>query len=511
VKKNFFDTLVSTLDIDIPDYRPNDINDIKFGGYTNCETYLGEVRVPWRAFAVGGDDHIAYGPRVYLELITSNHFAFGSKISLPKHGYSNVAVKYCEKILLLRDRNLNVSTWAINNSSESYEESVWVDSIKVRLLSPLTKSMDCEDDRNTAIGKSGSLGRSLAWLNPTYFTNDWCNVVLQRFVSRMYPYLPNPIGKNASLYNVLKLPQDLGGLGLMQKGERLIDVISFCPAPTRAFVKILIKSLVGEDTGLTDDDMTRLARAHRRLCTANSARGIAKESTTHDIEEFLLKRKSFSIAEMKARFPKMGMRALFSSSKAAGYYPTDEAVATLSRSTTFMDALRANKRASYATSTWRKRYHELWKFSESVGVQGLKYGNTNIEPFTSQDYSIIENLKIEDILPVRFYNLYEMVPELLVQKRSAAVTQRASALAMLFGGKGGNSAMASASITLLELSSKGLPDLNLRMDFHGNKVPKVRLEPVVPLNFNDDDLLEFLRLPFSDELNEFVAVEEHSL
>jgi hypothetical protein len=505
VKKNFFEHMTNSLNI-LPPEQP-DITDVRFGGYSTTDTYSGEVRVPWRAFAVGGDDHIAYGPRAYLELITSNHFAFGSKISLPKHGFSNVAVKFCEKILLLRDRDPNVSTWDINNDPDSYEKSVWVDSIKVRLLSPLTKSMECEDDRNTAIGKSGSLSRSLAWLSPVYFSNDWCNVVLQRFVGRMYPYLPNPIGKNAAIFNVLKLPPALGGLGLMPKGEHLMDVISFCPAPTRAFVKILIKSLTGEDIGLTDENFARLVRAHRRLCTANSARGIAQESNTHEVEEFLLRRKSYSIAEIREKFPRGGMRALFTAARANGYYTMDEAVAALSRSTTFLDALLSVKRSSYATSKWRSRYHQLWKFSEAVGVQGLTYGKVRVEPFTIEDYSMLENLKIEDILPVRFYNLFESVPELLVQARNPAVTQRASALALLFG-KGKNTAMASASTTLLELSSKGLPDLNLRMDFHANIVHKVRLEPVVVSDSDTDDLSEFLRMPISTEVSYLSGEEE---
>jgi hypothetical protein len=57
----------------------------------------GPITYSWRAFAVGGDDHIAYGPSEYLALITRNHLELGSKISVQKTCISSLAVKFCEK------------------------------------------------------------------------------------------------------------------------------------------------------------------------------------------------------------------------------------------------------------------------------------------------------------------------------------------------------------------------------------------------------------------------------
>jgi hypothetical protein len=284
LEPKILDSVCLALSMDKPRNVPDHDNVMFSGVFNSVETYLGPVTAPWRAFAVGGDDHIAYGPWPYLKLITGNHHAFGSKISLPKHGYSKVAVKFCEKILLLSHRDLTIPPWKINSSTELYNNSVWVDSIKVRLLSPLTKSMDAEDDRNTAIGKSGSFSRSIAWLNSDFFPSDWCDMTLSRFMYRMYPYLPSPIGKDQALFWQLKLPSELGGLGLRFKGEKLSHILLRCPLPTRAFVKALVDSQWGSGEAPSRE----IVRAFRRLCTATSARGIAQDTITDEVQKILL-------------------------------------------------------------------------------------------------------------------------------------------------------------------------------------------------------------------------------
>jgi hypothetical protein len=467
-------------------------DEFRRGQYSDLKTYTGPVTSKWRAFAVGGDDHIAYGPVQYLELITSNHFAFGSKISLPKHGFSNVAVKFCEKILMLRGRDLSITPRQINQSSDFYEKSVWVDSIKVRLLSPLSKSMDVEDDRNIAIGKSRSLSRSLEWLNPDFFADAWCDLVLARFSQRMYPYLPKPIGKDRSLWFQLKLPPEYGGLGLKFKNERLQDIIMHCPKPTRAYLKQLVSKMNGDNITIPDT----VVRSFKRLCTANSARGIKSEYDS--TEEILLKMKPKDLQTLRAELDldsKLPIRLVLRRAQAAGYYPMDRAVEQLSRCFIFLDALRGRKRESYKTVSWRNRYWHLWKVLDAE--PGFDINNIDL---SSSELDQIANSNPVEVLPVRFYNLYEAVADLAPTNLSSGPTSirsQAASIALLLAKSRTNTAMASAAVPLIEKVSRMLPDLNLRLDFDGNRVEKVRLEPVFPSleDLASDNLSESDELP----------------
>jgi hypothetical protein len=450
-------------------------DEMRRGEYLTTDTYRGPVTSKWRAFAVGGDDHIAYGPVQYLELITSNHHAFGSKISLPKHGFSNVAVKFCEKILMLRDRDLSVTPKQINDSSDFYEKSVWVDSIKVRLLSPLSKSMDVEDDRNIAIGKARSLSRSLEWLNPDFFADAWCDMVLARFSQRMYPYLPKPIGKDRSLWFQLKLPPEFGGLGLKFKNERLQDIVLHCPKPTRAYVKLLASRLDGNNVTPSDT----VVRAFKRLCTANSARGI--KSDYDATEDILLKMKYKSISDLRDELnlsDELPVRLVLRRAQAAGYYSVDRAVEQLSRCFVFLDALRGKRRESYKTVSWRNRYWHLWKVLDA----DPEFDINDID-LSSHELNLVFNKNPVEVLPVRFYNLFEAVADLAPTNLSSGPTSirsQAASIALLLAQSRTRNTMASAAVPLIEKVSRMLPDLNLRLDFEGNRVDKVRLEPIFP-------------------------------
>jgi len=165
----------------------------------------------WRTYHVGGDDHLAIGPKPYLDLITECHIKCGSKISPGKHGISQTLVKYCEKVLQINQiyKPFNVQT--INDSTEAYEACPFVDSVKVRLLSPLTKSFEVSADKNVAIGKGLSLGRTLKWLNRDHFSLKWTRMVRDRFFQRMGSLLPD---RTSGVYWQLLAPTWWGGLDL---------------------------------------------------------------------------------------------------------------------------------------------------------------------------------------------------------------------------------------------------------------------------------------------------------
>jgi hypothetical protein len=86
------------------------------------------ITVGWRCFAVAGDDHIAIGPKGYLKEITRTHIRAGSVISPDKHGISTKFVRYCEKILDIRNiRNLSWTPKTINDSFDVYKVSHCID------------------------------------------------------------------------------------------------------------------------------------------------------------------------------------------------------------------------------------------------------------------------------------------------------------------------------------------------------------------------------------------------
>jgi hypothetical protein len=201
--------------------------------YLNCD-FETPVQVPWRCFSVAGDDHIAIGPKDYLRGITRAHLRAGSMISAPKHAISELVVRYCEKLLDIR--NIFELSWTpktINDSTSKYIKSPFVDSIKVRLLSPCSKNNEKYNDRNTAIGKAKSLGKTLRWLNSDLFHWKWIRMVRDRFFTRMGPLMPD---LTSGVYWHLLLPEVFGGVGLWLDHD-IQDLARRLPAPSRSLLQ----------------------------------------------------------------------------------------------------------------------------------------------------------------------------------------------------------------------------------------------------------------------------------
>jgi len=196
------------------------------------ELHWNPIQVPWRAFAVAGDDHIATGPVPYLNKITEWHMRLGSIISKEKHSFSKFAVRYCEKYLIVENFCNEWTLDSINNSTQGYEASPFVDSIKVRLISPCSKGNESFNDRNTAVGKGKSLGNTLRWLNADHFDSKWVRMVRDRFFLRMGALLPD---SSSGVYWHLLLPEHLGGLGLWLDSD-MEDLVVRIPDPTKSFI-----------------------------------------------------------------------------------------------------------------------------------------------------------------------------------------------------------------------------------------------------------------------------------
>jgi hypothetical protein len=395
--------------------------------YLMMDRYDGPVQVPWRAFAVGGDDHIAVGPRDYLERITRNHIAWGSKISKTKHAISRVAVRYCEKVLYLKEgTNFKIPSRLINESLENYESSCFVDSVKIRLLSPISKSMEVQNDRNIAIGKAKSLGRTLRWLNPSIFDRKWVEMVRQRFVRRMKHYLPK---EGTSLFYQIMLPQELGGLDLYLSGE-FDELYDRVPLPTKQYMAKLL-------SGEASMDMMRKFKTF----TSNSIeRGFDFKSNyaeTIEAEGFGIE--GFPVYEVRDQLGlphDVGLRYLLKELSKRGWETFDTVLRTTLRGVLFEEILKGSAEVrKYSTTPWKKRYSLLWdRFYDS---------EYNIPIETRSRLKEIEN--VSRFLPLLVYDVNQLVDSFEVVDGQFRMTQ----------------------VTFLEDVTQSLPNLKLSYKVYG--------------------------------------------
>jgi len=163
-----------------------------------------------RAYAVAGDDHIAYGPQQYLDEITSQYLRYGACISKEKHGTSRRAVKYCERVI---DVSKIHGDWQPRNLHryEDYLRSPRVFTFKVRLVSPHSRVVDSQDESNSAISKGRDLSKYLYYAQAAGYSPKEISLVRDRFFQRMGPMMPE---RTSSTYWHLFLPPRFGGLNL---------------------------------------------------------------------------------------------------------------------------------------------------------------------------------------------------------------------------------------------------------------------------------------------------------
>lgn len=311
---------------------------------------------PWRTFHVGGDDHLAVGPIKYLNRISKNHTLCGSKLSPGKHGTSNIVVKYTEKIIDVRNIYGSWNVRTINDSTESYEKSPFVDSIKVRLLSPLAKSIEVSSDRNVAIGKGLSMGRTLKWLNKDHFPTKWVRMVRDRFFQRMGSLLPD---RTSGVYWHLMLPSFWGGLDLYLPDE-VEEIFRKLPELTLSVMEDYIRNTEGyaKDVSLMG-----------KLLSNYSYRGFRLNETEvslmqSHIEIVIKTLPTSSWWDLKQEFDPSGVESAKSLSDiifSEGWYDEHSVTDKLMRPILFKELLLGTEKQSvYNTERLKQRYAKLW-------------------------------------------------------------------------------------------------------------------------------------------------------
>jgi hypothetical protein len=188
---------------------------------------------PWRIFHLGGDDHIAAGPPEYLNGITTQHRRVGGIPSSGKHGLSDVAVVYTEKLLYFKGMRIAIP---MNRVDSVYEESIFIDSIKVRNISPFRKGCERENEVSSWIGKCKATANSIRYLKGPMKVKG--RIAISRLQYRFGEYLPSD--NHATLRAVCALPAPLGGLGLTTNEQRSFEKL---PEIFRKALKVVADGL----------------------------------------------------------------------------------------------------------------------------------------------------------------------------------------------------------------------------------------------------------------------------
>jgi len=331
------------------------VEEIAIRKFLNCD-FKTPIQVPWRSYAVGGDDHIATGPVPYLKKITETHLRAGSLISGSKHIISNRVVKYCEKILIpSRFGNLQHPSM-INKSTEEYVKSCFVDSIKIRLLSPVSKATDVINDRNTAIGKGKSLGRTLKWMNPDHFSPKWIRMVRDRFFQRMGSLLPD---RTSGVYWQLILPEHLGGLNLWFE-EDLPNLRLKLPAISKT---LIIKISRGETPWEILDEFRALLsnKSYRGYLLEGDTIGKVRDFLKTSLIPTLLKKEWWELKQEIDPQGKLPARIVAQRAFERGYVQELDLLDQVLRPFLFTEILQGKEKVcQYNTEPLKKRFAKLW-------------------------------------------------------------------------------------------------------------------------------------------------------
>jgi hypothetical protein len=191
----------------------------------------------WYFFHIGGDDHLVHGPPRYLDLVMNIIEQSGFIIDHNKQGYTDFACRYLQVPFFFR--NADLKNWNKVFKEDTYYETAFCDVVKSRLLSPDTKPHQSQNELNVAIGKAIQLGNCFAYYNESDF--QYLKSIRSRFFWRMGRLLPSrKTPSETSIYNVMMLPQILGGLGLALSDEERLSSLLKSPKPTRILVSRLL-------------------------------------------------------------------------------------------------------------------------------------------------------------------------------------------------------------------------------------------------------------------------------
>jgi len=374
---------------------------------------------PWRCFAIGGDDHIAVGPKGYLELITLRHRQSGSILSEGKHGLSKVAVRFCEKLIIVE--SLRVYKFKYGDWDTTQWSHPFVDSVKIRLLSPLSTTVITRNDHNAAIGKGSALGQILRYL-PTYLSEKWKVIVRERFFLRMGAFLPRKGGKSPRLYYQVLLPSSLGGMGLYISKEECFYSMSQAPLIVQ---KLLHYRCNMEKYFDADYVLNQCFTLLRKWLTLGSFRAYLSDSleadTLRNLDLELAIKDTLEVASFRTVFGLLssGEKAepfINDSIRLRGYAPIRDVVDLLKKGYLFQSILSEKvEQFSFKTTPLDKRFKEIWNMIETVSrplqlqdlSESFEIDPAKLGSFLANDDQLTLYVQVDQILTIDYYSKSE--------------------------------------------------------------------------------------------------------
>jgi len=340
-------------------------------------------------FSTAGDDQVNIGTREKLLLVSECHRTNHMVISEDKDLVSPIAMIYCERLALRTKHN----SFRNSVNDKDYEKHMMVDSLKMRLFSPMSKAQESSNEPNPAIGKSKVLTVLKEQLPADW--KPWAvPVVNLRFQQRMYPYLPRT--SNGAIDPIVGLPSQLGGLGLASKRQEVDLVVNSLSENHVHLANRLIR-------GDKDD---RLKRALPSFTRDRFARGVnfdegVVDTLFQDLAEHL-EPPPMGVSRTLERFPdelieSSSLQGIFAKRRFLnrhGYVGTREIRSLYSRSVLQERLLTVDPTRGWSQSDWpeRRAAYEatLGKLKAAKDLEGTFVGG-ELEDFSSRE-SLIERI-----------------------------------------------------------------------------------------------------------------------
>jgi len=314
-------------------------------------------RVRWRGYHLGGDDHFAIGPLDYLHCITRNHILYGSLISKTKHRISRRFAVYTERLLYFWSKDNIVINMDPKDINDNVSRSIFIDSIKIRLLSPYSKTTESYNEKNIAIGKAIGLMKNANYLKTPQEISD-LRTAYDRFLYRFRGWLPSR--HHPKMFAFLGLPVKLGGLGLTLDLDSVL--INMAPVIN---IALRIMSRGGKDSFLIRKILTSVMK--------NSVpRGVSLMEeqnffAAHQMEKFVKNPHTCgarNLSDVLRQFNPDGsksFRRAISDANHAGVIPLSDLPLVFERQHLMSRLLEKQEPSKYFNSTpIHKRFAKLW-------------------------------------------------------------------------------------------------------------------------------------------------------
>nr|DAZ89878.1 TPA_asm: RNA-dependent RNA polymerase [Matryoshka RNA virus 3] len=334
---------------------------IDFCAWRKYKIFKDRKNLQRRCFHIAGDDHLAAGPKEYLDLLTQYHLRSGSQIEGGVHGTSQIAVRYVERVLYVRNFNGRKV-----HDEQHYEQSMIVDGIKVRVLERGHLTTLLKDNKNVAIGKSNWLATTLKWKPKHKYWPNWhLFMIRDLFIRRMGTFLPNA-RKRPRSFNGILLPRQLGGYGLAINYDEEHIALTCCSPPIRWVVNAF-----RENHPKWREGVKALKRLNTNLAKRGDPQSIKfEQDIIEQLQMVYPEGERLSWEQIMEKFPSFhGARGTIHKALLGGYCSLTHFAEMCTRGVTFQNLLTDPKKISiFNTQSYSKTMSQLYVDLAKLGL-----------------------------------------------------------------------------------------------------------------------------------------------